>query len=113
MWNALISSCLFYTGLNIQKNKKKTTKKKSGGEVCASVCECTAFFDFCLSLFFASLPLNLTALELLIFIGVDLGITDAICLAVAVFPKKFEVAGPICVQEGTARRPLSECLHQQ
>jgi len=70
------------------------------------VCECTAFFDSCFSFFFASLPLNLTALELFIFIGVDLGITNAICLAVAVFPKKFGVAGPICVQEGTARRPF-------
>ena len=42
------------------KNKKKK-RKKSGGEVCASVCDCTAFFDSCFSFFFASLPLNLTS----------------------------------------------------
>ncbi len=37
--------------------------------MCASVCECPAFFDSCFSFFF-SLPLNLAALESLIFIGV-------------------------------------------
>jgi len=107
----ILMSFLYWS--EYSKEQQKIKLKKSVGEVCASVCECTAFFDFCLCLFFASLPLNLTALELFIFIGVDLDITDAICLAVAVFPKKFGVAGPICVQEGTARRPLSECLHQQ
>jgi hypothetical protein len=44
---------------------------------------------------------------------VDLGITDAICLAVAVFPKNFELLDQSAYKKEQHGVLLSECLRQQ